>query len=270
MPGRVLIIAGTDPSGGAGVQADIKTVTAMGGFATSAITALVAQNTMGVERVLEVPTDFIAQQIRLILEDIGTDAVKIGMLGTTNVITAVADALIGVTAPIVVDPVMFAKSGDPLQDPSAIETLRQRIIPRAAVLTPNRREAEALAGFAVDAPGDQRRAAEALREMGPSAVLVKGGGNSGSVVTDVLLWEGGIEVFESARLATNATHGAGCTLSSAIAAGLAGGLPVRDAVAHALAYTRRAMETAPGLGKGRGPLNHVVDLGQFSVVSHQS
>lgn len=260
MQGRVLIIAGSDPSGGAGVQADIKTVTALGGYAATAITALTAQNTTGVYGVHGIPEDFVAEQMRLVLEDIGADAVKTGMLGTRQIIDTVAGALDewAPGVPVVVDPVMVAKSGDPLLADDAVESMRTRLIPRARLVTPNRAEAEKLTGLSIRSLDDVRRAAAKLVEMGPSNALIKGGRLDGDTVYDVLLTADGFEVFEKPRLLTKATHGTGCTLSSAIATQIAQGTTVRDAVAHALAFVHDAIRAAPGLGHGAGPLNHCV------------
>lgn len=262
MRGRVLIIAGSDPSGGAGIQADIKTVTALGAFATTAVTALTAQNTTGVYDVHPVPEDFIAEQMRLVLEDIGADSVKIGMLGTRQVIDTVAGALDewAPGAPVVLDPVMVAKSGDALLAGDAIESMRSRLIPRAFIVTPNRAEAERLTGIPIGGLDDMRRAAARLVEMGPPNALVKGGHLDGNAVYDVLLTADGFEVFEKPRLATKATHGTGCTLSSAIATLLAQGATVEEAVARALAFVHDAIREAPGFGHGAGPLNHCVWL----------
>jgi hydroxymethylpyrimidine/phosphomethylpyrimidine kinase len=258
--GRVLIIAGSDSSGGAGIQADIKAVTALGAYAATAITALTAQNTTGVYGVHSIPEDFISQQIRLVLEDIGADAIKTGMLASEEVINTVAGALFewAQDIPTVVDPVMVAKSGDMLLAPGAMDAMRRRLLPRAFILTPNRSEAESLAGVPVRDIDGLKRAAERLAGMGPRNVLVKGGHLEGAIVTDVLLTADGFEVFEKPRLDTRATHGTGCTLSSAIAALLAQGCEVREAVGRALAYVHDAIRAAPGYGHGAGPLNHCV------------
>jgi len=264
MRGCVLIIAGSDPSGGAGIQADVKTVTALGGYAATAITALTAQNTTGVYGVFEVPPGFIAEQMRLVLEDIGADALKTGMLHNTAVIEAVASAIDrhAPGIPLVADPVMVAKSGDPLLDPSAVAALQSQILPRAALLTPNLREAEVLLGRPLEGLEGMRRAADDLLALGPAAVLVKGGHAGGDTVYDVLAGaEDGVpfeQTFEHPRLETTSTHGTGCTLASAAAAGIARGLPVREAVAAALDYVHEAIRRAPGFGRGRGPLGHAL------------
>jgi hydroxymethylpyrimidine/phosphomethylpyrimidine kinase len=262
----VLIIAGSDSGGGAGIQADIKTVTALGGFATTAITALTAQNTRGVFAVHDVPAAFIAQQIEVVLGDIGADCVKIGMLHRPEIVETVCGVLAGsaVGVPIVVDPVMVAKGGQPLLVAEGVDSLRSRLVPMAAVLTPNLPEAYVLAGVSDTSPLPAGELATRLLAFGPAAVLVKGGHAEGSMIRDVLALPGREpEVFESARIETHQTHGTGCTLASAIATGLAQGLGVRDAVARARAYVLQAIRTAPGLGSGHGPLNHAHTVRRF-------
>ena len=258
MKGRVLIVAGSDSGGGAGIQADIKTVTALNGYAATAITALTAQNTMGVFGVHAVPVDFIRQQIDLVLDDIGADAIKTGMLHSAEVIEAVAEAVAakGRRIPLVVDPVMVAKGGAALLDPEATGALRQVLLPLATILTPNAPEAAALTGLRVETSGDLEHAAERLAGMGPRAVLVKGGHIDGPVVQDFLFADDGLEIFESPRIESTSTHGTGCTLASAIATGLAQGLTIRESVVRARAYVQEAIRTAPGFGHGHGPLNH--------------
>ena len=253
----MLIVAGSDSGGGAGIQADIKTVTALGGYAMTAITALTAQNTEGVFGIHEVPPGFVADQMRVVLADIGADCVKVGMLHRADVIVAVSDALDAVTGlPVVVDPVMVAKGGAALLAPDAVASLAERMVPRAAILTPNLPEAEALAGMPVRRREDMERAGAALLGLGCGAVLLKGGHLKGDVVTDLLFSDGEIEAFESPRVVTEHTHGTGCTLASGVAAGLAQGLALRDAVARARAYTLEAIRKAPGYGRGHGPLDH--------------
>ncbi len=255
---RVLIIAGSDSGGGAGIQADLKTVTALGGFAMTAITALTAQNTQGVFDVMGVDPAFIAQQMRLVLDDIGADALKTGMLHNATVIETVAETITEVapTVPLVVDPVMFAKGGHSLLEEAAMSALKARLLPMAAVLTPNIPEAEVFCGASI---GDVDAMADAARDiaaLGPAAVLVKGGHLPGDAVTDVLFRDGAVETFPDSRIDTPHTHGTGCTLASAIATGLAQGLTLTDAVRRARVYVRKAIATAPGLGTGHGPLNH--------------
>ena len=256
MRGRVLIIAGSDSGGGAGIQADIKTVTALGGYAASAITAVTVQNTLGVQAMHPVPPDIVEAQARAVLDDIGADAIKTGMLGSLAVVEAVAALLAETGAPAVVDPVMISKSGAALLDPAALDAFRALMIGRAALLTPNAPEAEALTGVAVTSVDGQRRAGEALLRAGASAVLVKGGHVPGARVIDLLVTPGGETSFEGPRLDTRHTHGTGCTLASACAAGLAQGMGLTEAVARAVAYTAEAIARAPGLGAGAGPLDH--------------
>ena len=272
MAGRVLIVAGSDSGGGAGIQADIKTVTALGGYAMTAVTALTAQNTRGVFSIHDVPADFVAEQMRVVLSDIGADCVKVGMLHTPDVIEAVCEVLEAEAragdrrVPIVVDPVMVAKGGESLLAPEAMASLKARMIPLADVLMPNVAEAEALTGLRLRGPDDAGTAARKLAAPGAGAVLLKGGHLPGETVIDILAVDGEIvEVFESPRIDTPHTHGTGCTLASATATGLAQGMAVRDAVARARRYVHQAILTAPGLGHGHGPLNHAHTVTSFGV-----
>jgi hydroxymethylpyrimidine/phosphomethylpyrimidine kinase len=263
MKGRVLIAAGSDSGGGAGIQADIKAVTALGGFAATAITALTAQNTLGVQAVVPVAPDFIRLQMRLMLEDIGADALKTGMLHDAPTIEAVCGEIEARApgVPLVADPVMVAKGGHRLLEADAVEALKRRLLPLAAVLTPNLPEAEALAGVEVRDEAGMARAAERLLGLGARAVLLKGGHLPGSRVVDLLATAAsGIECFEDARIETRHTHGTGCTLASAVATGLAQGMALRDAVARARLYVRAAIAAAPGYGRGHGPLDHGVTV----------
>ncbi|CAN7403016.1 bifunctional hydroxymethylpyrimidine kinase/phosphomethylpyrimidine kinase [Brevundimonas sp. LjRoot202] len=255
-PGRVLIIAGSDSGGGAGIQADIKAVTAMGGYAATAITAITVQNTLGVHGVHPLPLDLIEAQARAVLDDIGADAIKTGMLGSIEVVERVAAILDTSEAPAVVDPVMIAKGGHPLLPDAAVQAVRTLMVPRAALLTPNAPEAEALTGLGVADLDGQRRAGEALLALGARAVLMKGGHVAGETVIDLLLTPTGETLLEGPRVDTRHTHGTGCTLASACAAGLAKGLPLEAAVAEAWAYVAEAIRRAPGLGRGHGPLDH--------------
>ena len=256
LPGRVLIIAGSDSGGGAGIQADIKAVTAMGGYAATAITAITVQNTLGVHGVHPLPLDLIEAQARVVLDDIGADAIKTGMLGSIEVVERVAAILDTSEAPAVVDPVMIAKGGHPLLPDAAVQAVRTLMVPRAALLTPNAPEAEALTGLGVADLDGQRRAGEALLALGAQAVLMKGGHVAGETVIDLLLTPTGETLLEGPRVDTRHTHGTGCTLASACAAGLAKGLPLEAAVAEAWAYVAEAIRRAPGLGRGHGPLDH--------------
>ncbi len=261
MHGRVLTIAGSDSGGGAGIQADIKTITSLGAFAATAITAITAQNTRGVQGVRVLPPDFIALQISAVLDDLGADAIKTGMLADAMVIDAVADALATrPRLPLVLDPVMVAKGGESLLDRAAIAVLKRRLLPFATVLTPNLPEAEALSGMAIPDVAAMHHAAATLLTLGVPAVLLKGGHLPGDTVTDLLATEAGIVSFDAPRIETSDTHGTGCTLASAIAAGLAQKMPLEAAIRRARAYLRAAMTSAPGLGGGHGPLNHAVTV----------
>jgi hydroxymethylpyrimidine/phosphomethylpyrimidine kinase len=255
--GRVLIIAGSDSGGGAGVQADIKTVTVLGGYAATAITAVTVQNTLGVSGVHPIPVDIVEAQARAVLDDIGADAIKTGMLGDRAMVEAVARILLSVSAvPAVIDPVMVAKDGASLLAADAVDAVRALLIPRAALLTPNAPEAEALTGVVVATSDDLRRAGEALLRTGAQAVLMKGGHVPGERVVDILMTPAGETVFEAGRIETRHTHGTGCTLASACATGLAQGLSLTEAVARAWAYVQEALLRAPGFGQGHGPLDH--------------
>lgn len=267
MQGRVLIVAGSDSGGGAGIQADIKTVSALQGYAATAITALTAQNTHGVFGVHEVPPDFVLRQMELVLTDIGADCLKTGMLASVAIIEAVAEGVARFAAglPLVVDPVMVAKGGAPLLANDAATALVDKLVRRATLITPNIPEAEVLLGRAIPDRGAMAAAACDLLGLGARAVLLKGGHMEGDEVVDVLAEPGGITTFTGSRIASTSTHGTGCTLASAIACGLAQGLILADAVARARAYVRRAIETAPGLGGGHGPLNHLHTVGAFSA-----
>jgi hydroxymethylpyrimidine/phosphomethylpyrimidine kinase len=254
--GRVLIIAGSDPGGGAGVQADIKTVTALGGYAATAITAITVQNTLGVSAVHPVDPAVIEAQARAVLDDIGADIVKTGMLGDAEVVRLVARILDSAAAPAVIDPVMVAKGGALLLAGEALALVRDLLVRRAALLTPNAPEAEALTGLVVETTDDLRRAGEALLRLGAGAVLMKGGHVPGERVADVLMTPYGETLFEGERIETRNTHGTGCTLASACATGLAQGLSLEAATARAWDYVHEAMLRAPGLGQGHGPLDH--------------
>ena len=256
--GRVLIIAGSDSGGGAGIQADIKTVTALGGYAATAITAVTVQDTLGVHGVHSIPIETIEAQARVVLADIGADAIKTGMLASVAVVELVGRLLDGPGAgiPAVIDPVMVAKGGASLLQDVAVMAVARELVPRATLLTPNAPEAEALTGIAVVDLDGQRLAGERLLRMGAKPVLMKGGHVPGATVVDLLLTADGETSFEGPRIETRNTHGTGCTLASACAAGLAQGMRLEDAVARAWAYVAEAIRRAPGLGKGHGPLDH--------------
>ena len=258
MQGRVLIIATSDSSGGAGIQADIKTITALSGYAMTAIAALTAQNTEGVFGIVDIDPDFVRLQIEVCANDIGVDAIKIGMLHNDKNMTAAAKALQShlPNVPTVVDPVMFAKSGAKLMTDDAVRMIKVELMPLTTLLTPNIPEAEALAGMKITNMEDMKHCAMMLRTMGPEAVLLKGGHMPGDTVMDILVGEDDIVTLVKPRITTKHTHGTGCTLSSAIATGLAKGLSLTRAVQIAHDYVNQAIKTAPGLGRGYGPLNH--------------
>lgn len=254
MTARILSIAGSDSGGGAGIQADIKAITCLGGFAMTAVTAITVQNTTGVSAIHGVPPEIVAGQIRACIDDIGVDAIKIGMLGSAGTIVAVAEALAGVTAPIVLDPVMVAKGGAALIDEEAVWALMERLLPLARIITPNVPELSALTETEIADEADALLAAQELLNAGPRAVLAKGGHLDGEVVTDWLVTRQGNRGFSDARIATRHSHGTGCTLASALACGLGQGLALEVAVARARAFVRQGLERAPGLGHGHGPL----------------
>ena len=254
--GRVLVIAGSDSGGGAGIQADIKAITMLGGYAATAITAVTVQNTLGVTAVHPIPPEIVAAQARVVIDDIGVDAIKTGMLSSAQTVEAVAALLAGAGVPVVIDPVMIAKGGAVLLHERAIAAMREQLVPQAALLTPNSPEAAALTGLVVETTDDLRRAGEVLLAMGAAAVLMKGGHVAGDQVTDLLITPSGETSFSGARIETRHTHGTGCTLASAIAAGLAQGLTLEAAVARAWGYVAEAIRRAPGFGAGAGPLDH--------------
>ena len=253
-------IAGSDSSGGAGIQADLKTFSALGVYGASVVTALTAQNTRGVAAIHDVPADFVAAQIDAVFSDLAVGAVKIGMLSQVATIEAVAAGLDRYRqSNVVLDPVMVASSGDRLLAPAAIEWLRQLLIPRARLVTPNLPEVAALLDTAMATnESTMREQAEKLLALGAKAVLIKGGHDSGPEAVDLLVEPHGVERFAARRIATKNTHGTGCTLSSAIAAGLAKGLPLADAVRAGKDYVTAAIAAADRLsiGSGRGPVHH--------------
>ena len=252
---RALTVAGSDSGGGAGIQADLKTFAALGVHGMSAIASITAQNTYSVTRVVDLDPEMVVEQIRVCVEDIGVDAVKTGMLHTTDIIRAVADELRKISAPKVVDPVMVAKSGAPLLREDAIKTLVEELIPIADVVTPNAREAERLTKIPVTGLEDQKRAAKKIAELGARSVVVKGGHIDGPMVRDVLYFNGDYIVLESERIQTKNTHGTGCTFASAIAAHLAHGTEIVQAVRKAKEFVTDAIRYGLDLGKGSGPVN---------------
>ena len=252
-----LTIAGSDPSGGAGIQADLKTFHQFGVYGEAVITLLTVQNTRCGGRVEVLPAGLVIEQLQAVLEDIPPAAAKTGALGSGQIVGALARAVDTFHFPLVVDPVLTGKRGQVLLDSSAVTALRDDLLPRAALITPNVPEAETLAGLAIRGPEEMRRAAEILRGMGARAVLIKGGHlEANRKMLDVLLNGGEWHEFPAPRLETRHTHGTGCTYSAAITAGLACGRTLPAAVARAKQYLHEAIRTAPALGSGCGPLNH--------------
>jgi hydroxymethylpyrimidine/phosphomethylpyrimidine kinase len=254
---RILAIAGSDSSGGAGIQADVKTITMLGGYAMTAITAITAQNTTGVAALEVLSPDMVGAQIDACVSDIGVDAVKIGMLGSPAIADAVADRLQGLGVPVVFDPVMVATSSAVLADPQTIESMRSRLMPLATLLTPNIPELEVLAGRDLDTLQQIGGAATALADQFGFHVLAKGGHSEGQTITDLLVGPGGLALkFEHERIDTQHTHGTGCTTSSAIATFLGAGLALDVAVKRGGAFVLEAIRLAPGFGSGGGPIGH--------------
>ena len=253
-----LTIAGSDSGGGAGIQADLKTFAAHGVFGTSAVTAITAQNTLGVRAWEAVSTALVVQQIEAVLADIGADAVKIGMLANAAIVEAVARTLTGLTdRPVVIDPVMIAKGGDRLLEQDAVAALKSRLLPLARIVTPNIPEAEVLADMSIRSIGDMREAGGRIRTLGPTVVLVKGGHAAGDESVDVASTPSGSFEVRGPRLPGRHTHGTGCTLSSAIAANLANGMDDEQAIRDAREYLEGAIRHAPQIGGGHGPLGHL-------------
>jgi len=253
--GRVLIVAGSDSGGGAGIQADLRTVSALGGFGMTAVTALTAQNTLGVFGIHPVPPEFVAQQMRVVLDDIGADVIKIGMLANAEVARAVGEALSETKIPIVLDPVLVSSSGRALLDRAGIEILKSHLLLRANLVTPNLDECEVLVGLRPQDDATLRKAAQAFHSLGAAAILFKGGHGVGATSRDVLAQAGkDLAIFESPRQQTRHTHGTGCVLSTAIACGLAVDRTMEEAVREAHEFVQDAIRTAPGLGRGHGPL----------------
>ncbi len=252
-----LTIAGSDSGGGAGIQADLKTFGAFGVFGMSAVTAITAQNTTGVFGVQEIDPELVEKQIRVVVEDLGVDAAKTGMLASVPIIEAVARSLREVRLPfLVVDPVMRAKGGDPLLHPHAQDALIQEILPLADVVTPNLPEAEALVGFPIRTEEDRKEAARQIHAMGPRWVIIKGGHGEGDQAVDLIYDGQHFHTVSAPRMKTPHTHGTGCTFSAAIAAGVARGLDPLQAIRVAKRYITGAIQHHPGLGKGHGPLHH--------------
>jgi hydroxymethylpyrimidine/phosphomethylpyrimidine kinase len=260
MKGRVLIIAGSDSGGGAGLQADIKAVSAMGAYAATAVTAITVQDTNRVHEVYDLAPALIRKQIDVVLKDIGADVIKVGMIGTLAAGRVVRDALIAnPNVPVVLDPVLVATSGDALGADGMAGFIHDELVPLSAVVTPNLPELHALAP-----DSDEAGAAAALLRSGAKAVLVKGGHEADDIVTDRLYGEGFVRRFQQARIRTMSTHGTGCTLASALAAGLAQGMDIEEATDRAVRYVHDAIEAAPKLGSGHGPVDHTVWNGEHS------
>ena len=260
MKGRVLSIAGSDSSGGAGIQADIKTITALGGYAATAITALTAQDSHRIQQVIPIDPNFVAKQIRMVIDDIGIDSIKTGMLWSAETLNVVCDQITANPRkiPLIVDPILFATEGSALLDNQAIDQLRHQLLPLATITTPNTAEAEALTGRSINNVEDMLTSAKLLCELGTKAALITGGHLDSEKLYDVLVHQNGQEVYQSSRIDTPHTHGTGCTLSSAIATGLAQGLDLLESVARAREYVYEAIKNAPGYGSGHSPLNHLV------------
>jgi hydroxymethylpyrimidine/phosphomethylpyrimidine kinase len=264
-PPRVLIVAGSDSGGGAGIQADIKTVTMLGGFAMTAIAALTAQNTLGVVGVLPIPADFVVAQIDAVVDDLGVDAVKIGMIGSAQTAQAIADRLETLrSVPIVFDPVMVASSGSVLAEPDTVAAF-ERLMRLATIVTPNAPELAALVGRGVADLEEMEAAAASLSERTGAAILAKGGHLPGDMLTDMLVRAGQPACrWQSARVETRSTHGTGCTLASGIACGLGAGLDLEAAVARARSYVQATIAAAPGFGAGHGPMGHALGIDPFA------
>ncbi|MDA8344604.1 MAG: bifunctional hydroxymethylpyrimidine kinase/phosphomethylpyrimidine kinase [Thermaerobacter sp.] len=257
MPARILTVAGSDSGGGAGIEADIKTIERLGGYAMAAVTAVTAQNTQGVHGIWPLPPEAISRQIEVVAQDIGVDAAKCGMLGDAEAVRAVGAALRALPdVPLVVDPVMRAKGGDRLLAASAEATLREDILPLAWLVTPNLPEVEALTGASTDTRAGREEAARRLVALGARAALVKGGHGVEEEIEDLLFDGRTFTAYRGQRLQTRHTHGTGCTLSAAIATGLGQHLELAQAVERAISYVRAAIARAPGLGSGHGPLDH--------------
>ena len=260
-PPIAMTIAGSDSGGGAGIQADLKTFAALGVYGTSVLTAITAQNTQGVTGIHEVPVELVKAQMEAVISDIGADAVKTGMLSSTELITAVSEEVrrLGLNT-LVVDPVMVAKGGDRLLREDAVEALRTKLLPLATVVTPNGPEAEVLTGVRVRSPEEARVAAKRIVEMGAGSVVVKGGHLTGGEAIDIFYDGTGFRELSAPRIDTKNTHGTGCTFASAIAAGLAKGLALEEAVGQAKEYVTEAIRANLDVGHGHGPLNHFYRL----------
>ncbi len=258
---KVLIVAGSDSSGGAGIQADIKTVTVFGSYAMTAITAITAQNTKGVKKIISIPKEVVKKQMTMILDDIGTHSVKIGMLHNTGIIKNIYSVLKKYKLKnIVLDPVMVAKGGAKLINNDSINHLRRFLIPKCTVITPNIPEAEILTGSSISSKEDMIKAAKKILNMGSKNVLLKGGHLKSKMIFDILATKAGIKIFKKRKISTRNTHGTGCTLSTAIATCLSQRKNIYNSCQISLKYVDRAISNSPGYGKGHGPLNHLVNF----------
>ncbi len=258
---KILIIAGSDSSGGAGIQADIKTVTALGSYAMTAITAVTAQNTMGVKQITPIPAKNVKKQIIMVLDDIGVDGVKIGMLHNSSIIKCVYNILKKYKFKnIVIDPVMIAKGGQKLIKSRSIKYLTKLLLPLSNLITPNIPEAEVLTGYTISNKKDMIKAAKKILNMGSQNVLLKGGHLKNKMIFDILATKKGIKIFPKRKIRSKNTHGTGCTLSSALATCLSQNKDVMESCKISLKYVSRAIATAPGYGSGYGPLNHLVSF----------
>ena len=258
---KILIIAGSDSSGGAGIQADIKTVTALGSYAMTAITAVTAQNTKGVKKIIPIPTKNVQKQITMILDDIGANGVKIGMLHNTSIIKCVYSILKKYKLKnVVLDPVMVAKSGTKLINNNSIKHLKKLLLPLSNLVTPNIPEAEVLTGYSISNKEDMIKAAKKILNMGSKNVLLKGGHLKSKMIFDILATKKGIKIFKKRKIRTKNTHGTGCTLSSALATCLSQKKNIVKSCETSMRYVHDAIASAPGYGKGFGPLNHLISL----------
>lgn len=267
---RALTIAGSDSGGGAGIQADLKTFASLGVYGLSVVTAVTAQNTIEVAAIAEVPEEVVIAQIDTVLEDIGTDAIKTGMLSSASIIQNTADRLEAWGIPhLVVDPVMVSKSGAPLLQPDAVNALKKDLLPFATIITPNIPEAEVLAGRQIASPAHAQEAAKAIHALGPQTVIIKGGHLEGAP-TDLVYHDGQFIPFEGERIATTSTHGTGCTYSAAMTAFLARGIGTLEAIRLAKIYVENAMRQAQPLGEGHGPLHHFAPLPEAVITAFDS
>ncbi len=258
---KILIIAGSDSSGGAGIQADIKTVTALGSYAMTAVTAVTAQNTLGVKKIIPIPAKIVHKQIKMVLSDIGANSVKIGMLHNHNIIKSVYKILKkNKLKNIVLDPVMVSKGGVRLIDKKSISYLKKLILPLCSVVTPNIPEAEVLTGYSISKKADMIMAAKKILHMGARNVLLKGGHLNNKMIFDILVGKNKIKIFSRKKIKTKNTHGTGCTLSSALATCLSQNKNLINSCKISIKFVNRAIYTAPNYGKGFGPLNHLVSF----------